>query len=54
MFSLTFRKNLTMWHDGVIFKLNQSGMSGNLLKLLRNFLSERRQRLVLNGFHIFK
>ena len=43
-----------MWHDGVIFKLNQNGMSGNLLKLLRNFLSERRQRLVLNGLHIFK
>ena len=33
-------------HNGIIFKLPQNGMSGNLLKLLRNFLSE--QRVVLD------
>ena len=38
-----------VWHDGVIFKLTQNGIAGNILKLLRNFLSERRQRVVLNG-----
>ena len=38
-----------VWHDGIIFKLTQNEISGNLLKLLRNFLSERRQRVVLNG-----
>ena len=38
-----------VWHDGIIFKLTQNGISGNLLKLLRDFLSERRQRVVLNG-----
>ena len=38
-----------VWHDGVIFKLTQNGISGNILKLLRNFLSERRQRVVING-----
>ena len=32
-----------VWHDGIIFKLTQNGISGNLLKLLRDFLSERRQ-----------
>ena len=38
-----------VWHDGIIFKLTQNGISGNLLKLLCDFLSERRQRVVLNG-----
>ena len=38
-----------VWHDGIIFKLTQTGISGNLLKLLRDFLSERKQRVVLNG-----
>ena len=38
-----------VWYDGLIFKLTQNGISGNLLKLLRDFLSERRQRVVLNG-----
>ena len=36
------------WHYGLIFKLTQNGISGNLLKPLRDFLSERRQRVVLN------
>ena len=39
-FSKVFHK---VWHDGIIFKLTQNGISGNLLKLLRYFLSERRQ-----------
>ena len=38
-----------VWHDGAIFKLTQNGMSGDLLKLLRDFLSERIQRVVPNG-----
>ena len=38
-----------MWHDGIIFKLTQNGISGNLLNLLRGFLNERKQRVVLNG-----
>ena len=43
--SKTFDK---VWNDGIIFKLTQNGISGNLLNLLRDFLSERRQRVVLN------
>ena len=39
------------WHEGLILKLNQNGISGNLLKLLRDFLSCRKQRIVLNGQH---
>ena len=44
--SNTFDK---VWRNGIIFKLTQNGISGNLLKLLHDFLSERRQRVVLNG-----
>ena len=40
-----------MYHEGLLLKLNQNGISGNLLKLLRDFLSCRKQRVVLNGQH---
>ena len=38
-----------VWHEGLLLKLNQNGISGNLLKLLSDFLSYRKQRVVLNG-----
>ena len=38
-----------VWHDGLISKLEQNGISGNLLKLFQNYLSNRKQRVVLNG-----
>ena len=38
-----------VWHDGLIFKLEQNGISGNLLNLFKNYLSNRKQRVVLNG-----
>ena len=38
-----------VWHDGIIYKLTQNGISGNLLNLLEDFLKERQQRVVLNG-----
>ena len=37
-----------VWHEGLIFKLKQNGVTGNLLKLLENYLSNRKQRVVLN------
>ena len=44
-----------MWHDGIIFKLTQNGISGNLLNLLGDFLNQRKQRVILNGqFSIWK
>ena len=38
-----------VWHDDIIFKLTQNSISGNLLNLLRDFLNERKQRVILNG-----
>ena len=38
-----------VWHDGLLFKLKQNGVSGGLLKLFGNYLSNRKQRVVLNG-----
>ena len=36
-------------HDGIIYKLTQNGISGNLLNLREDFLKKRKQRVVLNG-----
>ena len=38
-----------VWHEEVIFKLEQNGISGDLLNILTDFLSNRKQRVVLNG-----
>ena len=38
-----------VWHDGLLFKLKQNGVSGNLLGLIKSFLSDRDQRVTLNG-----
>ena len=38
-----------VWHDGLLFKLNQNGINGSLLKLFENYLHNRKQRVVLNG-----
>ena len=38
-----------VWHNGLIYKLKQNGVAGDLLDTLTNFLKERKQRVVLNG-----
>ena len=38
-----------VWHEGLVFKLEQNGISGSLLKLFQNYLNNRNQRVVLNG-----
>ena len=37
-----------VWHEGLIFKLKQNDISGNLLNLLCDFLRNRKQRVLLN------
>ena len=38
-----------VWHQGLLYKLKQNGISGNLLETLTDFLKDRKQRDVLNG-----
>ena len=38
-----------VWHEVFIFILKQNGISGNLLQIVSDFLSNRKQRTVLNG-----
>ena len=41
-----------IWDEGLLLKLNQNGISGNLWKLLRDCLSCRKERVVLKGQHL--
>ena len=38
-----------VWHDGLIYKLQRNGINGDLLRLIESFLSNKYQRVVLNG-----
>ena len=38
-----------VWHNGLIFKLRQDGISRNILIILGDFLRNRKQSVVLNG-----
>ena len=38
-----------VWHQGLLYKLKQNGILGNLLETLTDFLKDRKQRDVLNG-----
>ena len=40
-----------VWHEGLLFKLEQNGISGNLLKFFKSYLHNRKQRVVLNGVY---
>ena len=39
----------TVWHEGLIYKLKANGLSGNILKILQDYLTDRKQRVLLNG-----
>ena len=38
-----------VWHEGIIFKLQQNGISDDLLNISSDFLRNRKQRVTLNG-----
>ena len=39
-----------VWHEGLLFKLKQNGINGNLLSLFQSYLQNRQQRVVIDGF----
>ena len=39
-----------VWHEGLLFKLKQNGISGQILKLLTNYLDKRKRRVLLNDW----
>ena len=49
---LGISKAFDVWHDGLTFKMRQNGISGNLLKLFQNYLSNRKQRVSLMVSHL--
>ena len=38
-----------VWHKGLLYKLNKAGITGPLLSWFTNYLSNRKQRVVLPG-----
>ena len=38
-----------LWHEGLLFKLQHVGIAQNLYSLLKSFLRNRFQQVVLNG-----
>ena len=38
-----------LWQAVLIYKLRQNGISGDLINILNDFLTNRKQRVVLNG-----
>ena len=38
-----------VWHEGLLFKLKQNGILGNLLNIITDFLYQRKQRVVSIG-----
>ena len=38
-----------VWHEGLLFKLKRNGVDGNMLSILSSFLSDRYQRVTING-----
>ena len=38
-----------LWHDGLILKLRQNSICGEMIKIFEDFLSNRKQIIVLNS-----
>ena len=39
-----------VWYDGLLFKLQRNGIEGQLFQLLKSYLSNGKQRVIINGF----
>ena len=42
-----------IWDDGLIFGLRQFGITGTLISILKNDLTDQSQRVVVNDKHLF-
>ena len=42
----------SVWHDRLIFKLRQNSICSEMINILENLLSNRKQRVVLNGLSL--
>jgi hypothetical protein len=40
-----------VWHRGLLFKLKKCGITGRLLDWLQDYLTDRHQRVIVNGEH---
>ena len=40
-----------VWHEGLLYKLTQNGKSRNLINIIKDFLSLRKERVVLKRLH---
>lgn len=40
-----------VWHEGLLYKLRKIGMNESLLRWFASYLSNRQQRVVINGSH---
>ena len=38
-----------VWHKELIFKLKQNGIGGELLEWIRDYLSDRKQKIVIRN-----
>ena len=38
-----------VWHKGLLYKIRRCGINGNLYKWIESYLSDRKQRVVING-----
>ena len=38
-----------VWHEGLIYKSEFNGLHGNVLRIVKSFMADRKQRVVLNG-----
>ena len=38
-----------VWHDGLLYKLKNYGVEGDFYNILKNYLQNRKQKVVLNG-----
>ena len=39
----------TIWHEGLAYNLTANGLSGNILKILKDYLADPKQKVLLNG-----